>query len=377
MSERALRSDTNYVRERIPSEIIENLEIQMKIDCPSCQKSYNIPDEKLPMGKKVSFPCPNCKEKIKLDLRSKGKAFDDAAAEPSVPVKQEDVDALKERILKTLDDLPAMPQVVIKAREIMADVNSGVNDVVKILETDQAITTRILKVANSAYYGMSGKISTIKHASVILGYKVIGELITLASSSGLLDRELGGYNLGSGALWKHSLSVAIGSRILATRKNSSLEDTSFSAGLIHDAGKLVLDKYIMERKEDFEEVMEHGQVTFMAAENRIFGFNHAEIGFDVCDRWSIPEDIAMAIKFHHSPSRSDHNDLAYIIHMADAIVNMADELAKMGGMGAGIEAMMYMLDDKVMEFLGLKEEDIKPIIEEIEQSVGDMAGEMA
>ncbi len=349
----------------------------MKIDCPSCEKSYNIPDEKLPMGKKVSFPCPNCKEKIKLDLRSKGKASDAAVAEPSASVSQEDIDALKERILKTLDDLPAMPQVVIKAREVMANVDSGVNDVVKILETDQAITTRILKVANSAYYGMSGKISTIKHASVILGYKVIGELITLASSSGLLDRELGGYDLGAGALWKHSLSVAIGSRILAARKNPSLEDTSFSAGLIHDAGKLVLDQYVMERKEDFEEVMEHGQVTFMTAENKIFGFNHAEMGFDVCDRWSIPEDIATAIKFHHSPSRSDNNYLAYIIHMADAIVNMADELAKMGGMGAGIEAMMYMLDDKSMEFLGLKEEDIKPIIEEIEQSVGDMAGEMA
>lgn len=349
----------------------------MKIDCPSCQKSYNIPDEKLPMGKKVSFPCPNCKEKIKLDLRSKGKESDAVAAEPSAPVKQEDVDALKARILKTLDDLPAMPQVVIKAREVIANVDSGVNDVVKILETDQAITTRILKVANSAYYGMSGKISTIKHASVILGYKVIGELITLASSSGLLDRELGGYGLGSGALWTHSLSVAIGSRILAARKNPSLEDTSFSAGLIHDAGKLVLDQYVMERKEDFEEIMEHGQVTFMTAENKIFGFNHAEMGFDVCDRWSIPDDIATAIKYHHAPSRSDNNDLAYIIHMADAIVNMADELAKMGGMGAGIEAVMYMLDDKAMEFLGLKEEDVKPIIEEIEQSVGDMAGEMA
>ncbi len=353
----------------------------MKVDCLSCQKSYNIPDEKLPMGKKVSFPCPNCKEKIKLDLRSKDKGSDDAIAETSAPEVsapgQEEIDALKERILKTLDDLPAMPQVVLKAREVMADANSGVKDVVKILETDQAITTKILKVANSAYYGMSGKISTIKHASVVLGYKVIGELITLASSAGLLDRELDGYNLGSGDLWKHSLSVAIASRILAVRKNPSLEDTSFSAGLIHDAGKLVLDPYVTERKEDFDEVMEHGQVTFMSAENKIFGFNHAEMGFDVCERWSIPEDIAMAIKYHHAPSRSENSELAYIVHMADAIVNMAAELAKMGGMGAGIEAMMYMLDDKAMEVLGLKDADIKPIMDEIEASVGEMAGEMA
>jgi HD-like signal output (HDOD) protein len=354
----------------------------MKVACLSCGKSYNIPDEKLPMGKKVSFPCPNCREKIKLDLRPKEADLDNVTEELSAPEvlspeKKKQSDELKERILKTLDDLPAMPQIVLKAREIMADPNSGVKDVVKILETDQAITTKILKVANSAYYGMSGKISTIQHASVVLGYKVIGGLITLASSSDLLDRVLDGYGFGSGDLWKHSLSVGIGSRILASRNNPELSETSFSVGLIHDAGKLVLDKYVQERKEEFEEIMEHGRLTFMAAEDKIFGFNHAEIGFDVCNRWSIPEEIATAINYHHTPSSSNNNELAYIVSMADAIVNMAEASAKMGGMGAEIEAWMYMLDDGTMEFLGLKEEDVKPIMDEIEKSFGEIIGEMA
>lgn len=354
----------------------------MKIECSSCRKTYNIPDKKLPVGKKVFFPCPNCNEKIRLDLRLKDTPVDVATEttpafeDPDIEKKKES-DKLKERILKTLEDLPAMPQVVLKAREIMADKNSGIKDVVKVLETDQAITARILKVANSAYYGMSGKISTIQHASVVLGYKTIGELITVAATSGLLDRVLKGYDFGSGDLWQHSISVGIGSRAIASGKNPSLEETAFSAGLIHDAGKLVLDKYIMERKEEFDEIMEHGRETFTNAEDQIFGFNHAAIGFDVCDRWSIPADIAGAIKYHHAPSRSDKNELAYIVYTADAIVNMASALAKMGGMGAEIETMMYMIDDRAMKFLDLTEGDIKTIIDKIEKSVGELSSEMA
>ncbi len=351
----------------------------MKISCLNCHKSYQIPDERLPVGKKVSFPCPNCKEKIKLDLRKPLKAVDPEEAQapvepfasPSVEAPMEDSEALKERILSTLKELPAMPQVVIKAREIMADMDSGIKDVVKVLETDQAITTKILKVANSAYYGMSGKISTIQHASVVLGYKTIGELITLAASSSLLDKILNGYGLGSGALWRHSLSVAIGSRIIGQRKNPGLAETSFSAGLIHDAGKLVLNQYVKERKEMFEEIMEHGQETFMSAEEQIFGFNHAEIGYDVCNHWKIPEDIAIAVKYHHTPSRSNQNELAYIVYTADAFVNMADALASNEGI-AGIEALMYMIDDRAMDFLGLREADVKPIMDQIDKAVGEM-----
>jgi len=333
------------------------------------------------MGKKVAFPCPNCKEKIKLDLRIKPAADETIQIKQPVPEEsdtenQTGSEELKAKILRRLGDLPAMPQVVLKAREIMADANSGVKDVVKVLETDQAITTKILRTANSAYYGMAGKISTIQHASVVLGYKTISELITLASSSGLLDRTLEGYGLGSGDLWRHSLSVGMGSRIIGGRRNPELAETSFSAGLIHDAGKLVLDDYVKERKEDFEEFMEHGRETFMSAEQHIFGFNHAEFGFDVCRHWSIPDEISTAIKYHHTPSKSDKNELAYIIYAADAIVNIGDAMAKMGDMGADLEAMMYMIDDRAMKFLGIEGPDVETIMDEIQESVSRMAGEV-
>ncbi len=350
----------------------------MKITCPNCQVSFNLPSEKLPIGKKVSFSCPKCKGKIKLDLRSKPTEDETIQIEGPISTEpnkedKEHGEELKEKILRKLDDLPAMPQVVLKAREIMANPDSGVSDVVKVLETDQAITTKILKTANSAFYGLPGQISDIQHASVVLGYATLGELITFAASSDLLDRILKGYGLISGVLWKHSLSVAIGSRIIAKKKNVALKETAFSTGLIHDCGKLVLDKYVQERKEAFDAIMEHGQETFMKAEEKIFGFSHAEIGFEVCKHWGIPDEVSLAIKHHHSPAKSEKNELAYIVYMADAIVNLADAMTNMGVENTDIEMLMYMVDDKAMEFMGIQETEISPIIDEIKENIGTMA----
>ncbi len=346
----------------------------MKITCSNCQVSFDLPEEKLPMGKKVSFSCPRCKEKIKLDLRSKPE--EDKTIQLELPVlpepdeeDQERGEELKEKILQKLDDLPAMPKVVLKAREVMANPNSGVSDVVKVLETDQSITTKILKTANSAYYGLPGQISDIQHASVVLGYATLGELITFAASSDLLDKILRGYGLKSGVLWHHSISVAIGSRIIASKRNPALKETAFSTGLIHDCGKLVLDKHVKDRKEAFDAIMEHGQETFMIAEEEIFGFNHAEIGFEVCKHWGIPEDVSLAIRHHHSPAKSKKSELAYIIYLADAIVNLADALTNMGVENAEIEMLMYMVDDKAMEFIGIQENEIAPIIDEIKENL--------
>ncbi len=220
---------------------------------------------------------------------------------------------------------------------------------------------------------MPGQISNIQHASVVLGYATLGELITFAASSDLLDRILKGYGLKSGALWRHSISVAIGSSIIAKKKNAELRETAFSTGLIHDCGKLVLDKYVKDRKEEFDAIMEHGQETFMSAEEEIFGFSHAEIGFMVCKHWGIPEDVSLAIKHHHSPAKSEKNELAYIVYMADAIVNLADALTNMGVENPEIEMLMYMIDDKAMEFMGIQEAEISPIIDEIKETVEMMS----
>nr|MBC8360406.1 HDOD domain-containing protein [Candidatus Desulfatibia profunda] len=240
----------------------------MIVKCLNCPKVFNIPDERLPTGKKVIFPCPDCKGTIELDLRPK------SAREGALPAEKKQKEhltgeALKKKILRNVKELPPMPQTVLKAREIMANPKSDFKELAQLFETDQAIATKILKIANSPYYGYSGKVSSIQRASLVLGHKTLGELITIGGTASLLGHRLEGYGLDAGALWKHSLAVAFGARIIANNKEPALSNDAFTSGLIHDAGKLILDQYIKERWELFEEFMADGQQTFLSAEKKI------------------------------------------------------------------------------------------------------------
>jgi HD-like signal output (HDOD) protein len=329
----------------------------MRVECRNCNKILNIPDERLPENESIAFPCPACKSTIELDLRA-GAPVQGATATRNEQGDHLTGEALKKRILRNVMDLPPMPQTVLKAREIIADPKSDFKQLADLLETDQAIATKILKLANSPYYGLSGKVSSIQHASVVLGHKAIGELITMGGTSLLLGDTLEGYGLDAGALWKHSLAVAFGSRIVAKKKEPDLANDAFTSGLIHDAGKLILDPYIAERWELFEKYMADGQHTFLEAEKELLQLDHAELASEVCKVWNIPDALTKAIKYHHYPSRSQENTLAYIIHVADAI-------AMMTGLGLGIDGTLYQLDDNAMDFLDLKEEEVNDIMSDV------------
>lgn len=329
----------------------------MKIQCSNCKKEFNIPDERLPIGKQIAFPCPDCKALIELDLRHKVSEQETISREK----EHSDLligDALKKKILSDVRDLPPMPQTVLKAREIISDPKSDFKELAELFETDQAIAAKILKVANSPYYGQGGKVSSIQRASVILGHKTLGEIIAMGGASSILGKKLEGYGLDAGALWKHSLAVAFGSRIIAQKTDASLVNDAFTSGLIHDTGKLILDNYITERWEQFETFMADANESFLSAEKAILDLDHAEAAFEVCKAWNIPEPLTIAIRYHHFPSQSDGSMLAYIVHVADAI-------AMMTGMGLGIDGALYILDDDAMEFLGLKEEAINDIMVEV------------
>ena len=341
----------------------------MNVACKSCNSSYDLPDSRLPKGRVVSFPCPSCKSKITLDLRepenselaedgSNRLIFKplDSSNEASLST-----DDLKKKIINKVKDLPPMPKVLFKAREVMSDPKSGFKEIAKVIETDQAIAARILKVANSAYYGLSGMVNSIHQASVVLGYQTLEQVITMVSSSSLLGKQLKGYGLSAGILWRHSLAVAVGSRLIATKRAPSLEGDAFSVGLIHDVGKLALDPHIVQKKEEFKEFLKNQNPSFLEAERHILGFDHTEVAFDLCQKWKLPDTHAKAMRFHHAPDLCD-NQLAHIVHMANF-------LAKQCGLGTGPAFDQEPLNDTAMDSLNLKPEDMESIAAEMVSAV--------
>lgn len=366
----------------------------MKFECSSCNKCYDVPDEKLPPKKKVIFPCPNCKGRIELDLEAReatsapigdsdsgenGRSSQTLPEDGGKPPMAANNGDFRKKVLRKLKDLPPMPQIVFKARQVISDPDSEMAELSDLLESDQAIATKVLKLANSAYYGLSGKVSSIRHASSLLGYNALGQLISMVGSASVLGKTLGGYELDSAGTWRHSLLTASASRILALKKNPELESDAFSAGLIHDVGKLVLDTYVSDRKEEFDRLTEGGRNSMLVAEQRLLGLDHADIGYEVCQHWNIPETISQAIKYHHDPSKSDQDMLSYMVFMANSIANIVKSLEETEGTMAqmeGIEGFMYMIDDDALAYLDLTEDQIPGIVNEAWDAVNKLSEEM-
>jgi putative nucleotidyltransferase with HDIG domain len=272
---------------------------------------------------------------------------------------------MMDKILAGVDELPPMPEVVFKAQRLLADPDSSPKELATILETDQSIAARVLQMANSAFYGMSGRVSSIQHAALVLGYKNLSEIITAAGVQKSLQKKLPGYGFESEDLWRHSLSVAFGAKIIASRRNPDLEMVAHTAGLVHDVGKIILDPFVAETKATFDSFLLEEENTYLGAEKQILGFNHAEVAAEVCQKWSIPEVISSAIRYHHSPSCTSEVELAFILHMADYI-------ALMSGDGYADDEHLYELEAGTMDYLNFEQSDVSDLTLELMESVANL-----
>ncbi|MCP4579299.1 MAG: HDOD domain-containing protein [Deltaproteobacteria bacterium] len=276
---------------------------------------------------------------------------------------------LKQDILKSVKELLPMPDILMKAQRLLADPASGPQDLAQMLSADQAIVARILKVANSAYYGFVGKISSIEKASLLFGSKRLGELITSMGMLGLSSKVLAGYEIKSGDLLQHVLATACGAKHLAEIAFPDMAEDAYIAGLLHDSGKIILDSYVQERKDRFKQYLKDTKNTFFEAEREIFGFDHGEIAAVVCKEWDIPEQIAQAICFHHSPSHPKSNLLAHLIHYAD-------HLAGKTGLGACKRSASLKLDRTTERIMTFSETDYNAIVEAVKNDVNRMVLEV-
>lgn len=293
----------------------------MKIICPHCSKGYSVSEERIrQFGLHVIFPCPSCKGKIEIKLDEQ------ASLDPSTvasPKSSSEGDDLRRVIIASVNDLPPMPQVAQHARRIISDKNCTFSDIARVIETDQAIATKVLRLANSAYYGVMGTVTSIQHAAMILGIKTLSQLLEIACSASVLSVRLPGYGQESGELWRHSLSVAACARAISKRHNPNIIDDAFSAGLIHDCGKLILDRHLVVRSAVFQKHLSEGKRVF-EAERAVFGFDHAQIAGSVCEKWDIPKRLVNAVQFHHAPSLLQVNELACIVHTANIVMHIPD-----------------------------------------------------
>ncbi|MCD6570375.1 MAG: HDOD domain-containing protein [Deltaproteobacteria bacterium] len=261
----------------------------------------------------------------------------------------------RERILADVNALPAISAVASQMASIMNDPDVDIQDVVGIVEYDPGITANVLRLANSSYFGGLHSIGSIRQAIMRLGMNKLFDLIVISATHEVIDKPIAGYNLPPGELWRHSVAVAITARNFASGLGIMAEDTAFTAGLLHDVGKIVIGAFVEKDFNKINAIAKTSDLSFETAEREIFGVDHAEIGAAVLDMWKFPTPVTRAVRFHHSPEAVQGS-----APEVDAI-HIADILCLMMGIGPGREGLQYRVSDEILSRYSLT----PPILEKV------------
>jgi len=224
-------------------------------------------------------------------------------------------------LLDGVQGVATLPQVTRQILKAIEDPNSTPRDLNEIILHDPALVTRILRVVNSAFFGMPGMIGTVERAIVVLGTKGVKNIAIAASLGTLFEGTAFCDGFAPKDLWIHSIAVAVAARELARSMKLGLADESFLAGLIHDIGILVS---LQVRPGQFREVCDaarEGREDFCAIERRIIGFDHQELGMGLATRWRFPRSVQLVAGYHHRPKQAadPHRHLLALVHVADTL----------------------------------------------------------
>ena len=262
----------------------------------------------------------------------------------------------RDEILANVKNLPAISAVATQMASAMDDTNLDIQKVVKTIEYDPGITANVLRLANSSYFGGSSSIDSIQQAVVRLGLNKLFELIVMSSTHGIIDKPIPGYDLPPGELWRHSVAVAVTARNLADSLKIADRDTAFTAGLLHDVGKIVIGGFVGENFEKINNIAKISNLSFEIAEREILGTDHAEIGASILDMWKFPDPIVAPVRFHHTPEAVQGS-----MPVVD-VVHISDVLCLMIGIGPGREGLQYSVSDKILSRYSLTPPKLEKVV---------------
>ncbi len=260
----------------------------------------------------------------------------------------------------------------VKVSELLDDFNVSISKISKVIDTDPELTAKILRYCNSAQYGFARKVTNIKDAISIMGFKILKTIIFTIISRSSFSKPLQGYGLTECDLWKNSITCAVYARYIANLVNYDDPDQAYTAALLRDIGKIPLDELVKDNHRAIMELINRENLSFCDAEKRILKFNHSEISALLTEKWNFPQVLIDAIKYHHCPDKAEEDecediDLVRIVHLSDFLTVTV-------GQGIGIDGMMYYIEPDILDNLGLRPD--KKNLDLIISKVADLNSEI-
>lgn len=262
-------------------------------------------------------------------------------------------------------ELPTMPEVLLKLNDVIANPDSSAEDVAKVVSRDPAVATNILRIVNSAYYGLQVRVSSVGLAISVMGFNMTKKVALKAAVFSVFGRRRDKIqHFDPLAFWRHAIYTGIAARTIggaAAAFAATHAEDLYVAGLLHDIGKIIL----MEKAAPRYLAMLRKSVQQKRCETEVeledFGFTHADVGSVLAIKWFLPEELALAIRYHHQPSRDTfHRPLSSLIHLADQLAWRAGNPSTVGPLVGPMEADIY-------EQIGIEPARVEELLPQIQE----------
>lgn len=219
-----------------------------------------------------------------------------------------------EDFLQNIQELPAMPNVMIKALKIIKNDEAGIKELADIISVDQALSTKVLKLVNSAYYGFHQQITSVNRALTILGMTKAKNIVLGSALKPMMTTQ------GSKELWEHSIKCGVAAEYLAQKLDILNPDDAFIIGFLHDIGKMLLAKYNPVMYSKVKYIVQNKGTGIIDTEEMFFKTNHCTLGAQLCKKWQLPVILTNCIKYHHNPAVASVVQAAGLIYAADRLI---------------------------------------------------------
>ncbi|HEX7596960.1 MAG TPA: HDOD domain-containing protein, partial [Polyangia bacterium] len=240
---------------------------------------------------------------------------------------------------------------------LLAQGNAGVDEFELVIKVDPGLTANVLRLANSAYFGLTRRIATAREAIAMLGLKRVYDVATMAAVQRFLPARIPGYELSSEGYWQHCVAVAALAENLA-KTGSATPALAFTAGLMHDMGKLVLGEFLALHAAPILEKLRRDNASLIGAEREVLGVDHTEVGAELAAVWKLPEAVVSVIRWHHDPNQVPAGAERACVDL----VHVADALAHSFGFGADVAELRRPLDGQAFDRLKLSPATLEQVV---------------
>ncbi|GHV58131.1 HD family phosphohydrolase [Deltaproteobacteria bacterium] len=262
--------------------------------------------------------------------------------------------------VRRIKNLPTIPGVVAKISRMVENPETSAAEIGRLIAQDQVLSAKVLRMANSAFFGMSRKISSIAQALMILGFDVVKGLVLTSSVFDMIQKSMAG-------LWEHSIGCASAAGVVAEVLGRDDAEEILVAGLLHDLGKVVLALNLPDDMKLIREKVQADNLFFHEAETAVLDFNHGEIGQWLAEHWNLPESLAEPMRLHHNPER------AVIYPEVTAIVHLAGSIIRGWGFGYSGDPLTPPISPAAWDLLGLKVGDLTAILDILEPKLAHLS----